>query len=85
MPRLSSLWMWGRIWRLFGLGFNGEVCLAALAVEALGVLGEQQGCFAGVLEAFVEVGRDCLLELETLRGDLPGAGLKGLRGVVAVP
>jgi hypothetical protein len=60
MPRLSSLWMWGGSGGCWGrLRWRG--CLAALPVEALGVLGEQQGCLGGLLGAFVKVGGDGLL------------------------
>lgn len=66
-------------------GIDGEVGFAALAVEALGVPGEQQDRFVCLLPAFPEIEVDGLLQFNALGGDLAGAGFESLCCVEAVP
>jgi hypothetical protein len=54
-------------------GLDREVGFAALAVQALGVPGEQQDRFVCLLPALSEVEVDRLLQFDALGGDLPGA------------
>src|SRR3954463_6865611 len=73
-----------RDFQIVASSFDSKICLTPLSVQSLGIAGEQQGSFRCLLSSFVEVGTNCLLELESLGRELSRTSLERLSRFVAV-